>query len=616
MAEIKYTELDFNLIKENLKTFLKSQDKFKDYNFDGSSLSILLDVLAYNTGYNGFYLNMLASEMFLDSASLDNSVASRAKHLGYTPRSVRTSVAIIDYSVTVTGTNLPIRQVLPKSQPFFTTVDGTRYTFYPRQSRTLDRTLVSTDGNGFQTVTYTAKNLEIVEGKRLIHSYTVDNTSPVKQRYVMPNQNVDTSTLSVTVKESASSSNISVYNLSDDITEVSSTDLVYFMQAYAPSNEEGLYEVIFGDDIIGKNPQDGNIIQLNYIVSSGDGATGANSFRAETLGILNSQTESFSITTLSPANGFSERENKDSVKLLAPRNYEAQNRAVTKYDYETLIKKDVSSVQHVRVWGGEENIPPEYGKVFCAIKPFTGDTLNLEDKERILTTFIKPRNLVTLDVSIIDPEYIRLELNCSVNYNSNKTVLDEAELQNLIYNNIRAYRDSSISGFDVDFRYSKLLSQIDNSDNSIVSSESDITIKYRVIPRLNLKNSFTIQLNNEIDTGDFTNDQSSVRSSLFLYRNSRVYLADNGKGILFVYYFSQEGNKVIVEPNIGSVNYSTGEIVVNQLLVSSIPNGLNYIDFFIVPKDNDIIALREQIILIDDSDISIEMTDVNRLRLS
>jgi len=505
---------------------------------------------------------------------------------------------------------------LPKSQPFFNTVDGKRYTFYPRQSRTLERNLVSTDGNGFQTVTYTAKNLEIVEGKRLIHSYTVDNTSPVKQRYVMPNQNVDTSTLSVTVKESASSSNISVYNLSDDITEVSSTDLVYFMQAYAPSNEEGLYEVIFGDDIIGKNPQDGNIIQLNYIVSSGDGATGANSFRAETLGILNSQTESFSITTLSPANGFSERENKDSVKLLAPRNYEAQNRAVTKYDYETLIKKDVSSVQHVRVWGGEENIPPEYGKVFCAIKPFTGDTLNLEDKERILTTFIKPRNLVTLDVSIIDPEYIRLELNCSVNYNSNKTVLDEAELQNLIYNNIRAYRDSSISGFDVDFRYSKLLSEIDNSDNSIVSSESDITIKYRVIPRLNLKNSFTIQLNNEIDTGDFTNDQPSVRSSLFLYRNSRVYLADNGKGILFVYYFSQEGNKVIVEPNIGSVNYSTGEIVVNQLLVSSIPNGLNYIDFFIVPKDNDIIALREQIILIDDSDISIEMTDVNRLRLS
>lgn len=606
MSELKYTELDFNLIKENLKTFLKSQDKFKDYNFDGAGLSILLDILAYNTSYNAFYLNMLASEMFLDSASLRNSVVSRAKHLGYVPRSVRSLRAIVDYEIYFESPDaqLPQNLLLSSAQQFYTTVDGIRYTFYPSRP-----TLFTKIGDR----RYKISGLELVEGKRFTHSYTVDNNSVIKQRYVLPNESVDTSTLSVLVQQSATSSVLEYYSLSDDITEVSKTDQKYYIQEY----ENNLFEVIFGDNILGKRPESGNIIKLDYITSTGDGATGARVFRTDRLyGISVEGNQTFSITTQSVASGYSDLESIESIKLLAPRTYEAQNRAVTKYDYETLIRKDIPIVEHVRVWGGEEATPPEYGKVFCSIKPKTGTTLNYEDKVRLINNFILPRSLVTVDVVIVDPEYIRLTIDSTVKFNALSTAYNADTLKSKVLTSIEQYKDENLLGFDSDFRYSKFCSYIDNTDQAIVSNSTNVKIKYRVIPSLNLRNTFAIKLNNSIDTGDYFNNIPAITSSPFFYNNAKVYISDNGNGDLILYYRTADNTKVVLDQKIGTVDYESGTINVSNLLVSSIDGGNNYIDFMIIPKESDVIALKEQMILIEDADISVSMIDISRLKLS
>lgn len=606
MAEIKYTELDFALIKENLKNFLKSQDKFKDYNFDGSGLSILLDVLAYNTSYNGFYLNMIANEMFLDSASLRESVLSRAKHLGYVPRSRSALKAYVDFQVSFLSEDavLPTNFLLSNTQEFYTNYNDSRYTFYPVKSVYFEK---------LADRQYIARNVELIEGKRLSHTYTVDTTSAVKQRFIIPNSGVDTSTLVVSVKESATSSNITVFRQATDITTVSATSASYFLQPYQADQ----YEVVFGDDIIGKAVVDGNVVVLEYLVSSGDGATGASIFRTGKLNnitVVGNQTSV--VTTISAANGYAEEESIDTIKLLAPRSYEAQNRAVTKYDYETLLLKDVSTIEYVRVWGGEENVPPEYGKVFCAIKPKTGTSLNYDDRNRILTTFIKPRNLVSLEVVIIEPEYIGVMITSVVNYDSNKTTSDANIIKSLVFDAIDEYKTTHLNGFDSDFRFSKLTKFIDDADPSIESNVTDVTIKYKVIPTLNTRNKFSIVLNNEIDRGDFTNNISAVTSSSFYYNNARVSLADDGEGTLFMYYVSNDSTKIIVESKVGTVDYASGTITIENLLVTSISDNLNYINFYVMPKYNDVIALRNQMILIQEEDIDVTVVDIQKLKLS
>lgn len=617
MSEIKYTELDFALIKQNLKDYLKSQSKFKDYNFDGSSMSVLLDILAYNTAYNSFYLNMAANEMFLDSAALKENVFSRAKHLGYTPRSTTSLLAKVDVQVTFQSDEhaalVPSNFSLSRNQEFYTNSNDTRYTFFPKNSVFFDKT---------GTRTWVAKNVELIEGKRFTHSYTVDNTAPLKQRYVIPNSGVDTSTLIVNVRENSTSSNSSAFFLSTDINLLKSDTPVYFLQPYA--FDGNLYEILFGDNILGKGVTTGNIITIEYIASTGSGANGASVFKTGSLLtsldnpslVTIAAAATSSVTTLISASGYSDPESIDSVKLLAPRYYESQNRAVTKSDYETLILKDVPLVESVRVWGGEENDPPEYGKVFCAIKPKTGSALNTEDKNRIINSFIRPRNLVSLEVVVIEPEYIGLTLDVQVNYNSAKTVLSADSIKSKVLAAIQTFKSENISGFDSDFRFSQFTNYIDNADDSIVSNITEVGIKYNIIPTLNTRNKISIVLNNEIDTGDYLNLKSSIVSSTFLLNNNSVSLSDDGKGRIFLYYTSADSKKVIINDSVGTVSYDTGKIVIEDLLISSIPNNQNYISFFIKPKYNDIIALRNQMLIMDNSDISIDVVDISKLKLS
>ena len=267
------------------------------------------------------------------------------------------------------------------------------------------------------------------------------------------------------------------------------------------------------------------------------------------------------------------------------------------------------------MWGGEENVPPVYGKVFCAIKPIGGRTISEDEKARILNTYIKPRSVVSIQVELVEPDYLGLMVSSQINYFSNKTVRQKDDIKNLVYSQIRAHRDQNLLGFDADFRYSKLIKDIDVVDQAIESNLTTVKMKYRFNPAFDVPANYSVILNNAIDLGDATNQNSAVNSTGFYYNGLLSYLSDDGRGKLYLYYFSND-QKIIIQPNAGSVNYSTGEIQITNLLVTGIPNDFNYIDLIVTPAKNDIVAYRNQILLLEDSDISVDVVDLLKVRLS
>lgn len=619
MSEIRIAELDFFQIKENLKTFLKSQKQFADYNFEGSAMSTLLDVLAYNTTYNGFYLNMTASEMFLDSAYLRENVVSRAKHLGFTPRLVHSLRvrADVEFEILVQESEvskIPQSILITTKNQIYTIVDGVKYTFTPTTPVYVDNPNIEriTLSSGFPRIRakFLAKNVEFVEGLRLTHRWTVDKNLPSKQKFIIPNPNVDLSSLVVSVQSSAQNTNSELFVPFKDLNTLKPTDAIYYVQEVSG----GKYEIVFGDNVLGKDVSDGNIVVVDYVTSTGNGALNASSFRVYgSLGGI--KAESIILKTTKAAGDYQDQETIDQIKFFAPRLYDTQNRAVTKSDYETLLKREIPTVEYLRVWGGEENVPPVYGKVFCAIKPIGGRTISEDEKTRILNTYIKPRSVVSLQVELVEPDYLGLSLSTQVNYFSNKTTKQKDDVKSLVYQRIKNHRDQNLLGFDADFRHSKLIKDIDSVDQSIESNLTTVKIKYRLTPAFDVPSKYSIILNNPIDLGDAINQDSAINSTGFYYNGLLVYLSDDGRGKLYVYYMSND-QKIIIQPNAGSVNYSTGEIQIQNLLVTGIPNNFNYIDLIITPAKNDIIAYRNQILLLDDADISVNVVDLLRVRLS
>lgn len=610
MSEKKYSDLDFTQIKENLKTFLKSQSKFKDYDFDGSGMSVLLDLLAYNTAYNGFYLNMVASEMFLDSAALRESVISRAKHLGYVPSSRRALAATVDIEFDFNNNLIKTPEptggfLIKKNNPLYTVIDTVRYVFTPR-----NEVYAQPVGNK----KYVAKSVQIIEGKRLTYQWTYDSSLVQKQRFIIPNPNIDISTLSVVVKQSATSSVRTPFNQFQDLTELTGKDAVYFLEE-VPGEK---YELIFGDGILGKKIEDGNIIQIEYVVPTNDVASGANTFYP----VVGWDVDIAAVSKIKctiPAKDYAEKESIESIKFSAPKMYDSQSRAVTKSDYEILLKKDISvidpKIQYLRVWGGEENDPPEYGKVFCAIKPYSALALNPLEKQKIIETYIKPKNVISVQVEIVEPDYIGLIVSSTVNYFADKTTNTKDTIKNLAINKIKEFRSANIVGFDSDFRHSKFVSSIDSADPSIESNITTLKLKYQLIPALSTPFSQDITLNNEIDMGDVKNGISSVTSSPFYYVNNFVIISDDGAGKLGVYPTTSAVRGVPMR-DVGTIDYKTGKISIKKLVVDLIPNNKNYIELYIKPRYNDVIAYKNQILLLEDYDITVNVVDVNSVRTS
>ena len=481
--KISITELEFDTIKTNLKTYLSSQSQFQDYDFEGSGMSVLIDLLAYNTHYMGYYANMLGNEMFLDSAALRDSVVSHAKHLNVHPTSVRTSTAKLNFTFTPTGT--PTYLTIAKNTKFNSSINGFNYKFVTNKTTSIARS---------NTGTYTATDIEVKEGKIMDKQYIVE-VADTSQRFIIPNTDVDTSTVFVTVQ--ASENDTTVYTYSDgnavDITTIKSGDKVYFIHEC----EDGKYELTFGDGSIGEALTDGNIIFIEYIISAGAAANKASTFLASGQ-VAELSSENYILTTSQNATGGADIQTIDSIKFQAPKLFAAQGRATTKNDYKAILLNERPDIESITVYGGEDADPVEYGKVFIAIKP-TGNTFFTNTvKEHIKSSVLKKSNVVTVTPEIVDPIFYYLQLDITVNYDPTVNLTDEATLKTNINTSVQSYFQTNLEKFDEKFRYSKIAQIVDNTNDSIIGSVTKVRYAQRVFPSiLGSPETHTINFNNQ-----------------------------------------------------------------------------------------------------------------------
>jgi len=593
MASNKFvvSDLDFDAIKSNLKAFLQDQAEFSDYNFEGSGFAVLLDTLAYNTHYLGFNANMVANEMYLDSADIRKNIVSLAKMLGYTPSSAKSPVADVDITLNnATGSTVTMN----KGTTFTSTIDNTTYQFVTNQ----DLTITPQDG------VYKFSNVSLYEGTLVTFRYTVDSTD-VDQKFVIPSVNADTSTLKVTVQNSASDTTTTTYTLASGLRSLTSTSKAYFLQ----ETDTGKFEVYFGDDVLGKKLSDGNIVILEYIVSNKDEANGASSF---TLSSSIGGFSDVSITTNSNAQGGAEPETKESIRFNAPLQYTSQDRAVTTTDYETLVRSIYPNAQSISAWGGEDDETPVYGVVKIAIKAASGSTLTNATKQNIITS-LQPYNVASVRPEIVDPETTSLVLTINAKYDKKATAKTSDTLKSEITTAVSNYSTNTLSQFDGVFRYSKLTGLIDDVDNSILSNITTVKMRKEFTPTLSSSTKYDIYFRNAI-YNPHSGHQAVVSSTGFKIagNSNEMFLDDDGEGNIRLYYLVS-GIKTVQNATQGTINYSTGQITINSLNVASISNirgaTSTKIEITVTPSSNDIVPVRDQILEIDVSNSIINVSE-------
>lgn len=580
--KITTTDLDFDQIKTNLKEYLTGQTEFQDYDFEGSGMSVLLDILAYNTHYNALYNNLAVNESFLDSASKRSSVVSLAKNLGYIPKSATCSVAVVDVIVRNTSTN-PITITLPKYSPFNTQIDGATYTFYNMG----DVTTTVADG------TYTFANLELRQGTPLSFKYEVSAST----KFIIPNIDVDLSTLSVRVQDSAGSSVFQSFNRVDTVVGVTGSSLVYYVKEI----EGELYEIYFGDDTIGKKLQNGNIVNLEYMVTDKDVSNGARLFSYQGTSLNNG---SVVVETRSVATGGSEAEDIENIRFNAPKLFAAQNRAVTAEDYRTIIDTNFANAASINVWGGEDHDVPTYGKVFITIKPKTG--LRLSDSEKsIVKSLLKTKNVVSIVPELLDPEYTYIEVNSTIYYNPRLTNRTPSQLQSLVFDTISTYNNTDLELFDSIFRQSKLSRLVDATEDSIVSNVTTIKLHKEITPAYNTISDYTINLVNPIYSENVA-EEAVLSSGFYIPDDENVYyIDDDGLGNLRMFYYVAATIKTVVKNNIGTVDYQNGVIKIPSLNIVAIADA----EFKVIvkPSSYDAISARQSLVSIPDNLITVNV---------
>jgi hypothetical protein len=596
--KLEVSDFDFDAVKANLKTFLQSQSEFQDYNFEGSGFAILLDVLAYNTHYLGFNANMLANEMYLDSADIRKNIVSIAKMLNYTPSSVRSPVASIDIEVNdATGSTL----TLPKGSVFTTKVNGVSYQYVTNEN------YVITPVSGV----YNFSNVEIYEGTLVTYRYTVDVNDP-DQKFIIQSNNADTTTLKVSVQNSSTDTTTNIYSLVGGYNNVTDISKVYFLQ----ETDEGKFEIYFGDNNVGKKLEEGNIVTMEYIVTNRDESNGASTFSiATTIGGFSD----ISVITNSVSQGGSAAESKESIRFNAPLSYAAQNRAVTTVDYETLVKSIYPNAQSVSAWGGEDDESPAYGTIKIAIKAASGSTLTTATKQNIIQS-LKPYNVASVRPVIVDPETTSILLTSYVKYDSRLTTKTSDTLKSNIIDNISTYNDNTLQKFDGIFRYSKLLRLIDDTDTSIVSNITTVKIRKNFKPTLNQSTRYDIYFRNKLYNP--VDGYNAVAGGILQSTGFKIsgdttniyFLDDDGEGNVRRYRFSG-GVRSYATTFQGSINYTTGQITLNSLNVTTIQDirgeASTSIELIVKPNSNDIVPVRDQIVEIDvaNSIFTVEIDD-------
>ena len=592
---LSVSELDFDGIKDNLKTFLRQQDQFTDYDFEGSTMATLLDVLAYNTHYNAVYANVLANEMFIDSADLRNSVVSHAKHLGYTARSATAPYA--DLTVVVndaTGATLTAAQ----GTIFQTTVDGTTYNYLVKE----DTTITPVSG------VYTFSNLNVYEGTLVNNKYTVDTTN-ADQRFLIKNALADTTTLQVKVQNSSTDSTTTTYTLASDLADVTSTSTVYYLEA----TEDSQYEVIFGDGVLGKALSTGNIVTLTYIVTNGNESNGASSFSLSgTLGGFSD----VSITVNSASANGSAAETADSIRFNAPKTYTTQNRAVTAKDYESKVKSLYSNAKSVQVWGGEDNSTPVYGRVYISINPVAGATLTSANKTNIITQ-LKDFNVASITPIIEDPETTSLQLTTTVRYDAKQTTKNADSIKSLVTAAITTYNDTNLTEFDQVFRHSKFIETINKVDPSILSNITTVKMHKSFTATTTASTTYTLNYNNAFynpHSGHNSTAGGVLETTSFKVNGDTTndyYLDDDGEGNVRLYYIAA-GVRTYANETQGTIDYTAGTITINSLFVTSVGNvdgaTSTAIRCTVIPNSVDVVPVRNQLISIDEVNTNVTVT--------
>ena len=589
--KLEVSELDFDNIKSNLKTFLQNQSEFQDYDFEGSGFAVLLDVLAYNTHYLGFNANMLANEMYLDSADIRKNIVSLAKMLGYTPTSPKAPTASIDILLNnASGASV----TMAKGTTFTSSIDGTTYQFVTNAAHTI------TPSSGV----YRFSGISIFEGTLVTFKYTADTSDP-DQRFIIPSVNADTSTLKVTVQNSVSDTTTATYSKATGFTSLDDTSKVYFLQ----EGEDGKFEVYFGDGIVGQSLADGNIVILEYVVSNKAEANGASTFTLS--GSVGGFTN-VTITTASSAQGGAEAQTKESIRYNAPLQYARQDRAVTTSDYETLVQELYPNAQSVSAWGGEDDETPVYGVVKIAIKAASGSTLTNTTKESIITQLQK-FNVASVRPEIVDPETTSIIVTSNIKYDERATTKTADTLKSEITTAISNYNTNTLQQFDGVFRHSKVTGLIDDVDTSILSNVTSLLVRKTFTPTLSSSIRYNIYFRNGIfnpHAGHKSGTGGVISTSGFKVPNDNniYFLDDDGNGNIRRYYLVGSV-RTYVNNTQGTVNYNTGQIIINSLTVESIENirgsASSVIEVTVEPASFDIVPVRDQILNIDTANSTI-----------
>lgn len=576
---LKVTELDFGEIRNNLKTYLSSQDQFTDYNFEGSAMSVLLDVLAYNTHYNAYYVNMLANEMFLDTAQQRESVVSHAKLLGYTP--VSSIGAQANVSLTFTGIDSSITNVtIPKNSKFTSVIDDITYTFVTPEAYT-----VTKQNGGF------SKNITIKEGEPLTHKFVV--TDPSSQRFIIPNQNVDMTSITVRVQSSSSDTTTNEFVLATNISQVYSTSNIYFLEEAADQK----YEIVFGSGSLGKNVKVGNIVIVDYLVNSGDATNGASTFSKDTLNIGTNYT-GVSIVVNTNASGGRPPETIDSIRFNAPKHYQTQNRCVIDNDYQRILLAENPDLSSVIAFGGEEATPAVYGKVFIACKPY-GENYITQLRKQQLKESIKNRTPLAVDPVFIDADYTYIVPMITTYYDKSNTTDSTGEIEQAVRDALVSYATNNLERFGNRLRYSKFVRNLDNINiGAIYNNDASLILEKRSTPNTDAAEKLQANFNNPVRKGSLT-------SSQFSYSGFLSYLDDDGSGNVRIYRFNSERQKVYIDRTAGTLDYDNGIMIIQNFAPTSYAD--TFLTVSVIPDRLDIIPLREQILLLDDQKAKITL---------
>ena len=505
---LRVTELDFDSIKNNLKTYLRSQTEFQDFDFEGSGMGVLLDILAYNTHYMGYYLNMTANEMFLDTAQLRGSVLSHAKMINYIPTSRRGAKAVVNIQVTPSATEDSVTNTItiPKYKRFVgSDIDGQNYGFV-----TLSANVASKSSN-----TFIFSNVAIYQGDVVTRQFIMDPGN-TKRSFTLPTANIDTSTLTVTVQESTSNTFTSEYFIVNDITSITSNAEVYFIE----ENQDSNYTIYFGDDVIGKKPKNGSVVTATYLDTVGEKSNNISKYVAS--GGIAQYSDNVSITSIQSSFGGREKETIEQVKFRAPYYFATQNRAVTADDYAAILTKDYQNIDSVSVWGGEQNDPPVYGKVYISLKMKNNFYLTNIEKETIKQELISSKNVLTVTPEIVDPDYTFILINGNVYYNPALTTASVDTIRQFVVASVVDYEAAELNRFNSTFRKSKLQNYVEAAEKSITGSEIRVYLQKRIDIDPAITTNYYIQTKVPIKRGDPVVSRISSFPQVNVYDTSGV----------------------------------------------------------------------------------------------